>query len=73
MNRSVLASAKEVFIRCECIKGYTFTRVQVWGNRALLAKLNHQLAALLSVLRDPCAHLAVHDYFECLSPRLLTA
>jgi hypothetical protein len=61
MNITLFASHGNVFVNCECIKGYAFKNALTRVNSALLPVI----CAGFGILRDNCAHFR---RVECLLP-----
>lgn len=74
MNISVFSSGSNVFVNCECIKGYAFKITHSLDKSAPLANINHQLTAVLAIVWDRSVHFSkLLDCFECLSPHKMTS
>lgn len=61
MNISAFCSNGNVYVNCECIKGYAFKNAASWVKFALLPVI----CANFGQLRDDCVHFR---RIECLLP-----
>ena len=62
MNITVFTSSDDVFVNCECIKGYAFKNAAIGEKCALLPVMT----AVFGLSQDTCAHLC---RIECLLPQ----
>ena len=56
MNLTVFSCSEKVYRNCECIQGFAFKMVAQRGKSALLEAFNAPKIAVVTALRDKCAH-----------------